>query len=460
MLNKLHYRIAGATLSNQKAGSFDAKYLLMNRNNCGRVILFLRKKQMRVFKFGGASVRDAAGIKNLGDIIGSSSDHPVIVVSAFGKTTNALEKVLNQWIAGDKAYSESLKNILEYHLSSINDLQLNGHEVRNDIESSFGKLMKYLESGSRKEYDFEYDQIVSHGELWSTMIVAAYLGSRYPEVVWKDIRQYLITDNRYRDANVIWDDSVPGIRSGFKEGRTYVTQGFIGSTKEGFTTTLGREGSDYTAALLANMLDAESVTVWKDVPGIMNADPAWMEHVVKLEEISYREAVEMTFSGAKVIHPKTIKPLHNKGIPLFVKSFINPSGTGTIIKSDPEIRKQIPVFVRKENQILISILPLDFSFVMGDNLSRIFNYFSERGIKVNLVEASAVSIDVCVNDEKGKVQAFMEDLKPEFTIIYNDNVEMLSIRHYTEESIRQVIADRDVLLQQKTRSTVRFVVRS
>jgi aspartate kinase len=415
---------------------------------------------MKVYKFGGASVRDAAGIRNLAEIVEKESDRLVIVVSAFGKTTNALEKVLHQWIDGNKEYAASLDNIYSYHESVINDLNIETETI-DEVKSSFGSLRAYLSSEIRNFYDFEYDQVVSYGEIWSTMIVGGYLKTRIKDVEWKDIRKYFVTDDRFRDANILWDESALRIRTSFNfsDSGIYITQGFIGATENGFSTTLGREGSDYTAAVIANMLDAGNVTVWKDVPGIMNADPAWMKQTVKLNEMSYREAVEMTFSGAKVIHPKTIKPLHNKNIPLFVKSFIDPSGEGTVIKSDPEIRKQIPVFIRKEGQILISILPNDFSFVMGDNLSRIFNYFTDRGIKVNLVEASAVSIDVCVNDEKERVRSFMEDLKPEFSIVYNENVEMLSIRHYDEEAIQSIIKGRDVLIQQRTRSTVRFVVR-
>jgi aspartate kinase len=238
-----------------------------------------------------------------------------------------------------------------------------------------------------------------------------------------------------------------------------LTQGFIGGTADGNSTTLGREGSDYTAAILANMLDAECVIFWKDVPGLLNADPKWLNDARKLEEMSYREAVEMTFSGAKVIHPKTIKPLQNKNIPLFVKSFLAPDEKGTMVIAEPTLKKIISVFIKKENQILISILPKDFSFVMSDNLSRIFYTFIMHGIKVNLVEASAVSIDVCVDDERPKVESLLIDLKAEYSAFYNENVEMLSIRHYTPEAIARITADREILLEQRTRSTVRFVVR-
>ncbi len=227
----------------------------------------------------------------------------------------------------------------------------------------------------------------------------------------------------------------------------------------GDSTTLGREGSDYTAALIANMLDAESVTVWKDVPGLLNADPRWLHDARKLEQMSYREAVEMTFSGAKVIHPKTIKPLQNKGIPLFVKSFLSPDEKGTVVIAEPLLREILPVFIRKENQLLISFLPRDFSFVMGDNLGRIFHLFLECGIKVNLVEASAVSIDVCVDNEKAKVEKLLAYLKDEYSAVYNEDVEILTIRHYDEGAVRRITSGREILLEQRTRSTVRYVVR-
>ncbi len=416
---------------------------------------------MKVYKFGGASVKDGEGIINLSGIVSFEKDDLVIVVSAFGKTTNALEKVLKEWSEGNINYANTLEVIYNYHSQVMKEIFVSCNPVKNDIDISFKNLREYLLHNKPGNYDFEYDQVVSYGEIWSTIIVAGYLKTVFPGVEWIDVRKYLVTDSRYRDANIQWEESREKIRSVFTFSltRIYVTQGFIGSDSKGFSTTLGREGSDYTAAVIANMIDADSVTVWKDVPGILNADPKWMENAVKMDEISYREAVEMTFSGAKVIHPKTIKPLQNKGIPMHVKSFISPGLPGTIIIAEPEIKKVIPVYILKEDQILISILPNDFSFVMGDNLSRIFRYLSDRGIKVNIVEASAVSIDVCVNDERGKVRAFIEELRPEFTIAYNENVELLTIRHYTEDSIMNLVCGREVLLEQRTRSTVRFVVR-
>lgn len=416
---------------------------------------------MKVYKFGGASVKDASGIKNLANIVSKENSCLIVVVSAFGKTTNALELVLRSWLAGEKKFRDSLDNIYLYHLSFIEELFPSGNPVKGKIDRSFAKLKEYLNSAKRSSYDYEYDQVVSNGEVWSTIIVAEYLKKAGLHAEWVDIRENLVTDDRYRDANILWSESTNRLKAvfDFKKSPVFVTQGFIGGTVSGQNTTLGREGSDYTAAILANILDAESVTVWKDVPGVLNADPKWLPDAQKLDEISYKEAVEMTFSGAKVIHPKTIKPLHNKNIPLHVRSFLVPEEKGTVIKADATLRKATPIYIKKEDQILISILPKDFSFVMGDNLGMIFHSFMLHGIKVNLVEASAVSIDVCVDDERSKVDALIDDLKNEFSAIYNESVEMLSIRHYTAEAINRITNGRDILLEQRTRSTVRFVVR-
>jgi aspartate kinase len=425
------------------------------------IIILGKIKPMIVYKFGGASIKDACGIRNLGKIVKAVKDNLVIVVSAFGKTTNALERVLNTWIAGDDSYKELLDEIHSYHLSVVEELFTSGDSGKSKIDISFACLEEYLKGSKKGSYDFEYDQVVSYGEIWSTIIVAAFLKKSNLNAEWIEIKGKLITDNRFRDADILWNESTTRIKSvfNFKGTNIYVTQGFIGSTLAGQTTTLGREGSDYTAALLANMLDAESVVVWKDVPGLLNADPQWMSDATRLDEVSYREAVEMTFSGAKVIHPKTIKPLHNKSIPLYVKSFIVPDEAGTIIKSETALKHGLPVFVKKEDQMMISIVPKDFSFAMGENLSMIFNLFIRHGIKVNMVEASAISIDVCIDDDRPRVESLLNDLKAEFAASYNDNVEMLSIRHYTPEAIERITNGREILLEQRTRNSVRFVVR-
>ena len=416
---------------------------------------------MKVFKFGGASVRDAAGIVNLSKIVSDEKAELVIVVSAFGKTTNALEKVLEARMANSGEYPGLLEKVFNYHLSVAGELFNEEDPVMNRLGDSFGLLRKYLLKPLRPDYDFEYDQVVSFGEIWSTIIVAGYLAKCGLNTVWTDIRKILITDNRFRDANILWDESLLRMKSvfDFPVSQIYVTQGFIGATPDGYSTTLGREGSDYTAAIIGNMLDAESVTVWKDVPGLLNADPAWMSNPEKLDEISYREAVEMTFSGAKVIHPKTIKPLHNKNIPLYVRSFLNPGGNGTLVAANPDHKKNVPVFVRKEDQMLISFLPSDLSFVMGDCLGRIFNLFTSHGIRVNLVEAGAVNINVCVDADIKRIGPLFESLKEEFSILYNEDVEIHTVRHYNTEALDRITAGREILLEQKTRSTARYVVR-
>ncbi|HBE43702.1 MAG TPA: aspartate kinase [Bacteroidales bacterium] len=416
---------------------------------------------MKVYKFGGASVRDAEGIKNIARIVLKEKSDLVIVVSAFGKTTNALEKVLKLWLARDYEYKNHLEAVYNYHSGVADDLFHDVDLVKSKIDDSFTFLKEYLRSAKPGEYDYEYDRIVSNGEIWSTIIVAEFLKNTGLDLEWIDIRKSLVTDDRFRDANIIWDESQKRINKvfDFTLHKFYLTQGFIGSTISGESTTLGREGSDYTAAILANILDAESVTVWKDVPGLLNADPKWLHDAEKLDEVSYREAVEMTFSGAKVIHPKTIKPLQNKNIPLFVKSFVNPEKEGTLVTEEPNLKKIIPVFVRKENQVLLSLLPKDFSFVMGDNLSSMFQAFIQHGIKVNLVDASAVSINVCVDDERSKIVNLLNDLKEEYLAVYNEDVVMLSVRHYTPASIERITAGHEILLEQRSRSMVRFVVR-
>jgi aspartate kinase len=416
---------------------------------------------MKVYKFGGASVRDGEGIRNLARIVSEESEDMVVIISAFGKTTNALEGVLKAWMAGDNAFKTLLEEIYNYHKSVILELFNDPSLTTGRIDLSFAVLKEYLLAKNSHEYDFNYDQVVSYGEIWSTLIVADYLKLSSSDVEWIDVRIHLITDDRYRDANILWSESTKRVCNSFdfRKKRIYVTQGFIGGTVTGQATTLGREGSDYTAAIVANILDAERVVVWKDVPGILNADPKWLHDAQTLDHLSYKEAVEMTFSGAKVIHPKTIKPLHNKNIPLHVRSFLSPELKGTIINADAVFDSILPVFIKKEDQILISFHPKDFSFVMGDNLSMIFHSFMIHGIKVNLVQASAVSINVCVDDEKPKVEALINDMKSEFSAVYNDNTELLSIRHYTPGAIERITSGREILLEQRTRSTVRFVVR-
>jgi len=416
---------------------------------------------MRVFKFGGASVRNAEGIKNLGKII-SDFDYPmIVVVSAFGKMTNMLEAVVNSRYEGSGDPLLMLKNIFDHHLQVIEDLELNDRVLMSFMDSSFNKLNEYLSANEAVDYDREYDQIVSAGELWSSRIIASWLQHEKHNCKWIDIRQVLLTDTRFRDANILWEKSLPLVKNAFPGSGTdiFLTQGFIAGTVTGLITTLGREGSDYTAAVLANMTDAAEVQVWKDVPGVLNADPKWLEDAEVLQYLSYKEAVEMSFSGAKVIHPKTIKPLHNKGIPLIVRSFMDGGAPGTLIMGEEAEKTTIPVFIRKQDQILISVLSRDFSFAIGDNLTNIFRMFYDHGIKVNLVQASAVSVAVCADDDVRRIRRLISQLETHYRVIYNNKVEMLTIRQYTPEAIKRVCQGHEILLEQKTRLAVRLVVK-
>lgn len=417
---------------------------------------------MKVYKFGGGVIKDAEGVKNIARILSGTDEDLVVVVSAFGKTTNALEKVLENWYNKNDEFRALLGRIYDYHLDIAAKLFTDGKEVIDSLNLAFSKLEDYLLTEKIRDYDYEYDQIVSYGEIWASIIVAGYLQKEGFDVEWVDIRNCLITDDNYRDAGILWGESSKETKScfDFLKRKIYVTQGFIGGTITGQTTTLGREGSDYTAAVLANMLDAKEVVVWKDVPGILNADPLWLDDAVKLDAISYKEAVEMSFSGAKIIHPKTIKPLHNKTIPLYVKPFFNPGEPGTLVSSISRVTTDaVPVYIRKENQILISVLPVDFSFVMGDNLSIVFHSFMQHRVKVNLVQASAVSINVCVDYEKTKIEKLIKDLKRDYKVLYNDNVEILTVMRYNREATARILAGREILLEQKTRRVVRYVVR-
>jgi aspartate kinase len=416
---------------------------------------------MRVFKFGGASVRNADGIMNLFDIVSEGNDRLVIVISAFGKTTNALEQIHSQWRNRNPETGSLVREVSEYHFTIAGQLLGEGSPGMERVKGTFREFGELLARKEPGDYDHDYDMIVSNGEIWSTLIVEAYLRSRGLKSQWADARKLLITDDRHRDAGIMWETSLNTVREciDFSDADLYVTQGFIGATEEGESTTLGREGSDYSAALFANMLDATDVVVWKDVPGIMNADPDWMQEAITLPHISYLEAVEMTYSGARVIHPKTIKPLHNKGIPMVVRSFADRNAGGTLISDGAPHGEMCPVFVKKTGQMLLSLIPRDLSFVMGDNLAGLFHLLAQTGLKVNLVQTGAVSINICIDHEEHRVDEVIEELKKEYTVLYNADVEMLTVRHATPEAAALVTGSREVLLSQKTRNTVRLVVR-
>jgi aspartate kinase len=418
---------------------------------------------MIVYKFGGASVKNSDGVKNLLKIVESVSDDLVIVVSAFGKTTNALEELLKLSFEDKSELNSAFTNLKNDHIQIIQNLfgKSDAESLLKEIERLFKELYHILIDNSNTDFDFKYDQVVSFGEIFSTKIVSAYLNYAQFENQWLDIRKVFITDDTYREAKIDWNTTKDKAKQvfNFNMHKVYLTQGFIGSNSKGYTTTLGREGSDFTAAVLANVLDAEKVVVWKDVDGVLNADPQYFTETNKLEKLSYQETVELAYFGAKVIHPKTLKPLHNKNIPLHVRSFINTQNIGTIIHCYQEYDQDLPIYILKKNQVLISIFPKDLSFVIEDELSKIFQYLSQHRIRVNLIQNSAISVSFCVDNVNNKVQKLIDHLKEDFKVLYNDQLELLTIRHYSSECIDKATYNRMVYIDQRSRHTAHFVIK-
>jgi aspartate kinase len=417
---------------------------------------------MKVFKFGGASVKNADAVRNIGNILQLYKEPLVVVISAMGKTTNALERVLNAHANGDKAKAKTeLDQIRDYHISIVENLLPNpDHVILTEFSAIFSGLYSTLEENPSSYYNMAYDQLVSWGEILSTIIVSGYLNSAGLNNEWVDIRQYLKTDGAFREGRVDWKLTTHLVRERFRFDNTdlYITQGFIGSTVNNITTTLGREGSDYTAAVLASILEADSVTVWKDVPGVLNADPKWFDNTVKLDKISYLDAIELAYYGASVIHPKTIQPLKNKGIRLFVKSFLNPGEPGTVV-GDETYENLIPSFIFKMDQVLIHIHPSDLSFIAEDNMEKIFRCFSGLGLKINLMQNSAVSFDLCVNNDQSRIPSILADLEKDFRVTCTYSLELITIRYYDDNTISRVLVNKDLLLTQKTKTIIQMVVR-
>lgn len=418
-------------------------------------------KVVKVFKFGGASVRSAEGVRNLVDVVKRYSDNLVIVVSAMGKSTNALEIILAKYLDGDKTFSDDIINLKNYHIDIVKEL-FNGNikMVEGKVNDQFTEIEKFIQSNTKTDYNYCYDQIVSFGELISTTIVSEYLNISGLNTTWVDARTCIKSDTTYREGSIDYrkSESLSKEIFNFTKQRIYLTQGFIAGTPEGTTTTLGREGSDYSAAILANLLNAEDVTIWKDVEGVLNADPKYFKNTCKIDFVSFQEAIELAYCGAQIIHPKTIKPLQNKRIPLYVKSFINPDALGTkILHSDIPL-KLPPVLVLKRNQVLISLSPRDFSFVIEDSLSQIFALLYKHRVKVNMIHTSAITFSICVDEEKHYLPAAIADLQKDFMVKYNKDLELLTVRHYTPNVIEEQISGRQVYMQQRTRSTARFVM--
>lgn len=415
---------------------------------------------MKVLKFGGASVNCSDGVKNLTKITSTMVDNQIIVVSAMGKMTNKFENLVSAYFNNDTSKEVILDEIKCFHLNIINGLFSEGDSVYDVFEQRFSILKEKLNTPPSLSFDFEYDQIVPFGELFSTSIISEYLNKCGQKNQWVDIRQCIKTDCNFRDGKVDWDlsDTMCNKTFNFQSTFKYVTQGFIAGTDTNLSTTLGREGSDYTAAILANILNAEGVTIWKDVPGIMNADPKEYPDAQLIKQLSYKETIELAHFGAKVIHPKTIKPLQNKHIPLFVKSFIKPEGHGSIVNKFDEKLSLAPIFIHKRRQLLLSLTPRDYSFIAEEELSNIFATIAKYRIKLNLMQNSAISFSVCLDYKEDTVDAFINELKDRYSILYNKDTELITVRHFTPESIEKVINGKKVLVEQKNRLTARYIV--
>ncbi|MFO7721225.1 MAG: aspartate kinase, partial [Gillisia sp.] len=368
---------------------------------------------MEIFKFGGASVRDAASVKNVLSVLQKTGyNDKVIVVSAMGKMTNAFEIVIAQYLQTKKAPLELLSEVKEFHIEIARGLfESASAPVFKMIDELFKELINFMDHNKSIQYDFVYDQIVCYGELVSSKILSEFLKAQAIEHSWLDARKLIKTDSTYRDATVNWEETQQNISGQIKQGKLYLTQGFIASDANNFSTTLGREGSDYTAAILAYCLNAEKVVIWKDVPGVLNADPRVFENPQLLHQISYEEAIELAFYGASVIHPKTLQPLQRKEIPLFVKSFIDPEGAGTSVSKGQPLIPEIPCFIVKKNQVLISLSSLDFSFMVEENISEIFRLFHQYQMKVDLIQNSAISFAVCVDNRFNNLEKLIQHLK-------------------------------------------------
>lgn len=418
---------------------------------------------MIVFKFGGASVKSADAVRNVADILKRYPDQKIaVVVSAMGKTTNAMEVITDHYFhKRKKELKQAVEERIAFHREIVNDLfPSEEHPFLKEFEEIFDSLQARLDKSPTLNYDFDYDQIVPFGEMISTKIISAYLNDSGIENKWMDIRDSLKSNNAFREARIDWKLSGQLTKKNFhfKDVPIYITQGFIASTINDLTTTLGREGSDFTAAILAHILDAEHVTIWKDVPGVLNADPKWFDNTVKLEKISFQDAIELAYYGASVIHPKTIKPLQNKNIDLYIKSFIHPGEKGTLV-GNLEYDKLIPSFIFNMDQVLIRISPRDFSFIAEDSLETIFGYVYKHGVKINLMQNSAISFQICITNNKRKVRNLVDDLEKDFKVAYETGLELITIRYFDQGTIDRVMINKELILEQTYKQNIQLIVR-
>ncbi len=421
---------------------------------------------MKVFKFGGASVKNAEAVRNVASILKEHTSEPlIVVVSAMGKTTNAFEKLHKEFFQRGDNCTSILQEIKDFHFGIIQELFPKDHPIHEEIHNTFVEVEWQLEDEPVGTYDFEYDQMVGLGEILSTKIISGFLKEEKIAHEWMDARDLIRTDNSYRRAVVDWE--VSGQLCKRKIGSYFtknpnglvITQGFIGGTSENFSSTLGREGSDYSAAILACIMEADEVVIWKDVEGMYNADPKFFENTVKLNNISFQEAIELAYFGASVIHPKTVQPLHRKNIPLYVKSFLQPDRKGSLINENAKDDSIVPSYIHKSNQRLISISARDYAFIIEHHLSDIFKLFAEHGVSINMMQNSAISFSVCV-DEDDRLENLIRELQKEYKVTYNQNLTLLTIRHYNEEVIENLIGKKKIFLEQRSRNTARFIVES
>ena len=416
---------------------------------------------MKIFKFGGASTKDAENVKNVLSVINQAAEKDlVVVISAMGKITNALEMVVNDYFETGN-FRASLKFVYDFHFDIIKELFPNtSHSIYSELETLFSDLNRFLKNNKSKNHAFVYDQVVSYGELISSKIISIYFSENGVQNTWLDVRQCIKTDDSFRDARVDWNTTEQKISERVSTKGVTVTQGFLGAENiNNFTTTLGREGSDYTAAIFAYCLNAESVTIWKDVPGVLNADPRYFAQTQLLSKISYREAIELAFYGASVIHPKTLQPLQRKEIPLYVKSFLAPLENGTCVAEGVALEPNVSCFILKKGLVLISLSSLDFSFMMEDNIGDVFKWLHEYKMKVELIQNSAISFSVCVSDKFGNLEALLKKLREKFSVKWNENVTLYTIRHFDPVEIKALRENKQVLLKQETGETVQLVIK-
>ena len=416
---------------------------------------------MKIYKFGGASLKDANSIENLFKILQKRGyEKTLVVVSAIGKTTNALELVVRNYFENKHELQYSINRVVSFHNEILLKLFTNeNHEIYNDVKTIFENLKGFLNRNKSPDYSFVYDQIVSNGELLSTKIINAYLNYKGIASNWVDSRDLIKTDSNYRDSDLIWNITQKNISNKIDKRILNITQGFIASDENNFNTTLGREGSDYSAAIYAYCLNADSLTIWKDVSGFLNADPKVFENPILLECISYEEAIELAFYGATVIHPKTLQPLQKKEIPLYVKSFLNPDAQGTKVSRGIKIKPEIPCFIVKRNLHLLKLSSLDFSFIVEENISEIFQVLHKNKMKVDLIQNSAISFSVCVYDKFDRLDELLSNLKAVFRVECIENVNLFTIRHFNQNSCDEILKNNQLILEQRTEDVIQLVVK-